>query len=644
MDRSRREFLRKSAEFGLLAATVASGCASTKTLRRLAAITDSDPNLQEFEYIVVGTGAGGGPLACRLALAGKKVLLLEAGSHDPEKENLNYQIPVFHGKSTEDPDMAWRFYVKHYKDNFARDSKYQPEKGGILYPRAATVGGCTAHNAMITLYPNNSDWDEIAKITDDRSWRSGNMWKYYERLHKNQNKQNGWLHTEQTSPFLLANDVQLLEIVSEALGKSGLGKEIVSKLINQGANLGLDPNNRDYVNYKQDGLFNIPKATLNGSRNGTREFIYDTIEKTEGKLVLRTGCLASQLIAHPNNDKEIIGVEYYQGSHLYSADPNFTSGRNGVKKFAKVTKEVILAGGAFNSPQLLMLSGIGNKKDSANFKHHLPGVGKNLQDRYEVGVVMKLNEDLDLVKNCTFGADKDPCMDEWRKNPKDSVYGSNGVAIAMIKKSYPSKPDPDLCIFGVPGNFTGYFDGWSKDALKDKKHFTWAILKGRTGNKNGEVKLKSESPFDTPDINFNYFSQDEKSAISANHALEDDLDAVMSGVKTARKINEAFIARGKAIEELPGNKIKSDQNIKDFVLNNAWGHHASCSNQMGKNPEKGAVVDSQFRVHGFKRLRIVDASVFPRVPGLFIVLPTYMISEKAAEDLLFDSDDWSAPT
>src|SRR5688572_23071073 len=134
-------------------AAVAAGCADT---------TGSDSsNVAEgdFEYIVVGSGAGGGPLACNLARAGHRVLLLEAG--EDSGDLVNQQVPAFHTLSTEEPSMRWDFFVKHWDDpdQAAKDSKMTPE--GVWYPRAGTLGGCTAHNAMITVYPHARDWDHI---------------------------------------------------------------------------------------------------------------------------------------------------------------------------------------------------------------------------------------------------------------------------------------------------------------------------------------------------------------------------------------------------------------------------------------------------------------------------------------------------
>src|SRR6185369_3956985 len=176
-------------------------------LLRLAGSAQETP----FDYVIVGSGAGGGPLAARLVLGGRSVLLIEAGT-DPahEKSTLYpeakpgevYSCPGYHAAATEDPAVSWQFSVRHYSDTQRqqKDEKYNklnadkrfldPEsqgargKGGILYPRSASLGGCTSHHAMIVAVPNDSDWDYIADLTGDESWRASNMRGYFARLER----------------------------------------------------------------------------------------------------------------------------------------------------------------------------------------------------------------------------------------------------------------------------------------------------------------------------------------------------------------------------------------------------------------------------------------------------------------------------
>ncbi|WP_375485460.1 hypothetical protein [uncultured Mycobacterium sp.] len=127
----------------------------------------------------------GGPLAARLAERGMSVLLLEAGVEGAsEPDSDEYAVPAFNGLATEDPGTSWQFFVRHDAklEQQKRDNKYVPARDGVFYPRAATLGGCTAHNAMITVYPHVEDWKRIAKLTRDGSWAPRKMRAYFERL------------------------------------------------------------------------------------------------------------------------------------------------------------------------------------------------------------------------------------------------------------------------------------------------------------------------------------------------------------------------------------------------------------------------------------------------------------------------------
>ena len=217
----------------------------------------------------------------------------------------------------------------------------------------------------------------------------------------------------------------------------------------------------------------------------------------------------------------------------------------------------------------------------------------------------------------------DPQYNEW-KTKRDGVYTTNGAVAAIIKRSVKERPLPDLFIFALLGYFRGYFPNYSKLFAEHLNYLTWAILKAHTQNCAGTVRLRSNDPRDTPEIDFCYFSE-------GNDAAGDDLKSVVEAVKFVRGLTASLRAKKLiAEEEVPGESVKTDDQIADFVQNNAWGHHASCSCPIGA-PSSGGVVDSKFQVHGAKGLRIVDASVFPKIPGFFIVSSIYTIGEKAAD-------------
>ena len=223
----------------------------------------------------------------------------------------------------------------------------------------------------------------------------------------------------------------------------------------------------------------------------------------------------------------------------------------------------------------------------------------------------------------------DPVGLQWGSK-RSGIYISNGAALAFKRKSDPSLADADLFIFALLGCFSGYFPGYSKELVTKPDVVTWAILKARTDNQAGTVRLRSADPRDPPAIQFHYFEEGSDKAGK-------DLRAVAKGVEFVRDATRPLKKLGMIEGELSPGEGVTGKAVEDWVRDNAWGHHASCTCPMGPL-DQGGVLDSRLRVHGVGRLRVVDASIFPRIPGYFIVSAVYMAAEKAADMILEDQD------
>lgn len=703
----------------------------------------ADPLRTPFDYVIVGSGAGGGPLAARLALAGRTVLVIEAGS-DPavpvDGGNASsapaaagtarevYAVPGYHAAATEDPQMSWDFSVRHYEDDRiqCQDAKYDRahdpsvmsdgHKAGIQYPRCAALGGCTAHHAMIIIRPNDEDWDHIARLTGDSSWRSDNMQGYFAKIEQclyyavyrgfagkllgrllrliqavatllNPRAQldpgghgfHGWQPTSFIDPLVVAgiakNDSMFRSVLKDVIW-SGLRDRSAKSMFTRALSRlqiiqFLDPNVRS-PGFEKRAHLSLISIGIDGRRRcGVREHLLDVAARHPDRLVLLTGAHATRVLCENRPGQaapRAIGVEVAHGMHLYQASPLYQPGREHSTAQYFARREVILCGGAFNTPQLLMLSGIG---DAAHLRQFgidglrgpdgaqvaptvdLPGVGRNLQDRYEVSVITEMSTEFTTLKGVSFmpGDPNDVMRLRWLHD-QTGLYSTNGGALAMMMSS-PENPrkDPDLYVFGIPAAFRGYYWNWSKElfrkfkgaAEEQRNLWSWVILKAYTGNSGGAVRLCSIDPFCTPYINFHSFAEGSPNFIH-------DVNALCYAVGAVREINRRVRATRQEVQPGAGVADGSDE-LANWVQHEAWGHHASGTCRMGADPwradvnrllDKRAVLDSNFSVHGVLGLRVVDASIFPIIPGYFIVTPVFMASEKAADAILRESREYSS--
>ncbi|KAJ5511653.1 Glucose-methanol-choline oxidoreductase C-terminal [Penicillium expansum] len=610
--------------------------------------------LSGYEYIVVGSGAGGGPLAARLALAGHSTLLIEAG--DDQGANLNYTVPAFSAKASEDEALAWNFYVKHYADESRQKLDFKttyetpdgkeytglnPPAGstmkGTLYPRTGTLGGCTAHNALVTVYPHDSDFEYLATLTGDGSWSPDNMRKYFKRMENNRyllpllkgHGYDGWLSTETAPLSIVLEDPQLLSMLVG--GAFSLGN-VTKSVFNIGTLLAGDANSASNHRDTSPGYYQVPLASDESSRNGPREFVTTVrdAKNADGSkkfpLDIRMNCHVTKVTFDESTPPRATGVEFLDGKYLYSASPRSKTAGKGTPGSAAASREVIVSGGVYNSPQILKLSGIGPADELQKFGikviSNLPGVGTNLQDHYETAVQGHVPKNFTALDGCTFNHGDDPCLDRWKKPVLGNrgIYSSNGFGAAMLYKSSVTADDSfDVFVFGGPINF--------RDTSLNTRHdwFTWAVLKAHPRNTAGTVMLRSADPLDMPDITFNYFD-------TGSGDYKKDLQAITEAIGVARGAFDRQLVD--VSEVLPGDDIQTDEEIHDYIKNTAWGHHASCTCPIGTDEDPMAVLDSNFQVRGVSGLRVVDASVYPRIPGTFTALSTFLVAEKAADVIL----------
>jgi len=614
----------------------------------------------EYDYIVVGSGPGGGPLAANLAKAGASVLLLEAG--EDQGENLNELVAGWFFLANNDPVMRWDFFVKYSSDD-AITNKFRhltwrttdgqfyvgtsPPAGatklGVYYPRAGTLGGCSTHNAMCAPINPDSDWDYIAELTGDASWNATNMRKYFERLEKNNylaagtrgHGFDGYLDITINDNERLNNETDSHIVLKEVARQSGQDPEKVPELVKG------DLNNASPDRDQQTGIWGFPAhRDPKGRRSSSRNPVVDALNavtstgEKKNKLTLSlTSFVTKVLFDQSGKTPKAIGVEYLFGKSMYQADPRYNASSTGVTKQAYARKEVIISGGAFNSPQILKLSGVGPKAELEKFNIPVvldsPGVGNNLQDNQEFGVIAHAAKDLAMIgPDCTYGAPGDPCLAAWYEGKGPYTVGP--LDAVMFKSS--NATERDVYMWAATGSYRGYWPAQTVNIVPadPPSTFGFPIVKFGTENRAGYVNLVSNNPREVPDINFRFFEGDS--------AGDGTLSAMVEAVEYARRILDAIPAPlGPFTEVWPCEDGSRSCDVKQIIREQTWSHHATSTCSIGPDSNPMAVLDSRYRVKGIQNLRVVDGSAFPRVPGAFPVIATFMLSEKATDVILEDS-------
>ncbi|KAF7350755.1 Choline dehydrogenase [Mycena sanguinolenta] len=547
---------------------------------------------------VVGAGAGGGPLASRLAINGYKVLLMDAGHY---VFNDNTTIPAYQARATEDPQITLDYEVAHYPPGGQANVT-------MWYPRGSALGGSTVMNALIHLRPQDYDLDKMASELSDSSWSSTSMRSYLtDKIENNlyipeatgkplSYGYGGWLSTDWPSlDFLLAPgnvDTQLLDLVTNV---------VTAVTPVKGDDYNGDPSN--------DGVEGGAAVILTKDSAHNRSSIRDHIVATQAaypqQLFLQTDTMATKILTCAGSDGTPVayGVEAASGQALLPVHRLFAGkppgGLNTTTYTAK--REVIVSAGTFQTPQLLMLSGIGPADQLSAFSipvvKNASGVGANLQDRIEMTVIWELKDNFTVFEGCTFqdNPSDDPCLEEWIQDGHQNVYSSGPALWAHVYKSDETLEYLDVWSMWGPGAFRGYFKGY--ELLFEQEagnHFNNVILKAHTSSK-GWVRLTGADPQDLLDINKNQFQTAED--------LQ-DLEAMVGAINKTRAL---------------------------------WAEKARHEQPLGTDDDPNAVLDKDFKVRGVNNLRVVDASAFPWIPGMFMTTSIYQISEKAADAVMADA-------
>ncbi|KAI1482252.1 putative GMC oxidoreductase [Daldinia eschscholtzii] len=546
------------------------------------------PENKPYEYVIVSSGAGGSPLAARLALA----------IVTKQDRKLTYLTPDGDYYSGVNPPESSKVLGNHY-------------------PRVGALGGCTQHLALVPVAPARNGWDDIKNLTRDQNWDVDCMQDYF-KIEKNQYLSpehdttkahgfNGWLSTTIEPLDLYTRDLNFF--------------------------LEYDINNNLPDRDSTSVFSRVPLSisTPEWKRAAPRNWFYDiaTAKNVDGFKKHRLDIALHTLVTKVNFDTtggkpKATGVDYLYGESLCRADPRSSpTGNAGTPGSVSATREVIISGGAFDAPQILKLSGIGPAEELKNFGipviKDLPGVGGNLQDRYEVSVTVSSSSNFTLFHNCTFiTTDDDPCYEAWGRPSPDPLahgsYATDGIAMAMFLRSSTAGPDQDLWVSGAPGLYQGYFPGMSSTVVTpaEKDYFTWLAQRCRFGE------------------------GDQSRAVDA----EKDPQAVVDGMRLAIQVFDTLepLETDQSFKRVwPPAKIRLEEDLKQWARDEAWGHHASCTCPIGADGDPFAVLVGQFCVRGVDGLRVVDASAFPKTPELFPVVGIYMLAEKAVDDILEDA-------
>jgi choline dehydrogenase len=540
---------------------------------RSRAATTPTSDVTEFDYVIVGAGSAGCVLANRLSADGKtSVLLLEAG---PKDSNIWIHVPLGYGRLFKDKTVNWMYQT-------------EPEPGldgrSVFQPRGKVLGGSSSINGLLYVRGQHEDYDRWRQHGNS-GWGFDDVLPYFKKAEDQQRGADDFHGAGGPLP------------VSDLIHADPLSAAFIAAAAETGI-----PLNPDFNGASQEGAGFFQTTTRRGRRASTA-VAYLRPARGRSNLHVETCALAQRVVFEGNRAD---AVEYRKAGSL---------------RTARARKEILIASGAYNSPQLLQLSGVGPaellRKHGIEVVLDAPGVGHDLQDHLQVRVVMRCAKPITLndivnhpVRRILAGAR----YAAFRQGPLTIAAGTSGAFF----KTNPRLATPDIQIHFLP---------FSTDKMGEKLHsfsgFSASVCQLRPESR-GSLRIRSADPAAPPEIRINYLS------------TEVDRTANVEGLKILRKILQAPALRSYVVEEVdPGAKVSSDEALLNYCrARGSTIYHPTSTCRMGSDPL--AVVDQRLRVRGLEGLRVVDASVMPDLVSGNTNAAIIMIAEKASDMILRD--------